>query len=37
MSWSGGGGGGQSRGAVGRKLVQQGEPGGIDIEPTVQV
>ena len=27
-----GGGGGSSRGEVGRRLVQQGEPGGVDVE-----
>ena len=35
MAW--GWGGGQTRGAVGRRLVQQGKSGGIDVEPTVQV
>ena len=30
VAWGGGG-------AVGRRLVQQGEPGRIDVEPTVQV
>ena len=29
-----GGGGGQ---CIGRRLVQQGEPGGVDVESTVQV
>ena len=32
MRWSGG----SSKGAVGRRLVQQGEPGGVDAEATVQ-
>ena len=32
VRWSGG----SSNGAVGRRLVQQGEPGGVDVEATVQ-
>ena len=31
MAW------GQSRGRVRRRLVQQGEPGGINVKSTVQV